>query len=298
MGGAEEGVGGGGGGMSPKRAASPKRAKTPQEKDEAKAKRKEEKDEAKRKRKEEKDKLKAMTPQERASWQEEKEREIQAAKDAKKEAKAKRKAERTERKRQKMANDIQRVFRGWMTRLWYEEELRERGAMRIQRNYRHHLLVVSSRAVGAVLKRREEEEAALRQRSVYKIQLAWHSHEARERVARLRAERQARMTAMEKLEETETSMIDASRWDRFVQEEKDEERRKDERLRDKRAGRRVLGPIDFSKTERETFWLGVVGRDSKASVGQLAGRGRFVSKRMAPSFGGGMGGGARARAPW
>lgn len=45
--------------------------------------------------------------------------------------------------------------------------------MRIQRNYRHHLLVVSSRAVEAVLKRREEEEAALRQRSVYKIQLAW-----------------------------------------------------------------------------------------------------------------------------
>ena len=121
-------------------------------------------------------------------------------------------------------------------------------------------------------------------------------------MARLRAERQARMTAMEKLEETETSMIDgrrglqslmqletniiaslpqgsspgppsptppyffrvrpcthdhtspltlhpaprltpASRWDKFIEEEKDEERRKDERLSEKRAGRRYLFPI-------------------------------------------------------
>ena len=61
-------------------------------------------------------------------------------------------------------------------------------------------------------------------------------------------------------------------------------------------GKRVLGPIDFSKTERETFWLGVVGRDPKAS-GQLAGQGRFVSKRMFP-LGGGIGGAGRARAPW
>ena len=54
---------GGGGGRSPKHGASPERAKTPQEKEEAKAKRKEEREEAKRKRKEEKEKLKAMTPQ-------------------------------------------------------------------------------------------------------------------------------------------------------------------------------------------------------------------------------------------